>query len=225
MSDLFLEIACFNTPSALLAERAGASRIELCSNKNLDGLTPNFEEFEEIRKLLNTKIHIMIRPKGGNFIYSSEEFERMKSDLIRFKELGADGFVFGCLDEQGEINLTQNQKLIELAGGLPCTFHKAFDVCINQSKSLKELIELGFSEVLTSGGKDTAMEGIKQLVLLNEIASNKIKILIGGSVRANNIKHISHLTSINRFHSSAILDGGETANYEEIDALLNCKAE
>ena len=129
-----IEIACFNPESAIIAFENGADRIELCNGLSEGGTTPDFETAKLLREKINIPIFVMIRPRGGDFTYSDEEFTQMKSELIQLKTLNIDGFVFGILDEKDEVNVAQNKELVELAEPFPCTFHRAFD----RAKSLHE---------------------------------------------------------------------------------------
>lgn len=219
MRDQLLEIACFNAQSALIAAANGAQRIELCSNKEADGLSPAFETCTELLPLLDIPVNIMIRPRAGNFCYTEAEFLQMQNTLQRFKLLPINGFVFGILNEDTSINIAQNAQLIKMAQPLPCTFHKAFDVCDNLETSLETLIQLGFKNVLTSGGAASALEGVPQLKQLNEHAQGKINILVGGSVRSNNLENLKELTGVNHFHSSAINNGSEICDAVEVQNL------
>ena len=214
-----LEIACFEITSAETALNSVADRIEFCSDFLQGGLTPNFEEFQYLKDKYDKPIHVMIRPSGGSFMYSDEEFKRMKSDLSAFKKSGADAFVFGILGEHQEIDVEKNKTLIDLAEEIPCIFHRAFDRTPNLQKSAETLIELGFSEVLTSGGKPTAMEGKENLKMLIETFGENLKILIGGSVRSSNISELQEFTKGKRFHSSAILDYETFTNPNEIKKM------
>lgn len=200
-----LEIACFEITSAETAMKSMADRIEFCDNFELGGTTPDFYEFLHLRRTFKTPVYVMIRPKGGPFFYSAEEFIQMKSSLISFKEAGADGFVFGILDSHNEIDEAKNLELLELAGEIPCTFHRAFDRTSHLEKSIQTLIRLGFKTVLTSGGKKSAMEGKEALKTLIQKYSNQIEILIGGGVRSENIAALKEFTGGLSFHSSAIL--------------------
>ena len=213
-----LEIACFNIASAIISQHAGADRIEFCAEMNVGGITPKLADFI----LLKSKIHIpvfgMIRPRGGDFVYSMEEFEQMKNDILEFKNVGADGFVFGILTENKEVNFIQNKELIELANPFPCTFHRAFDEINNQMEALDTIIECGFSTLLTSGNVNNALEGLSLLKALASKANDKICIMPGGGVRANHIEILKENIITNWFHSSAVLQN-ETANMDEVFIL------
>lgn len=213
-----LEIACFNMESAIIAQHAGANRIEFCAYMNVGGVTPKLEDFILLKSKILIPIFVMIRPRGGNFIYSKEEFEKMKNDILQFKNAGADGFVFGILTKNNEINSVQNKELVELANPLPCTFHRAFDEINNQMQALETLIECGFRTLLTSGNAKNAIEGLAALKALALKANHKICIMPGGGVRSNNIEIFKENITTNWFHSSAVLQN-ETANMDEVFML------
>ena len=214
-----LEIACFNLKSALIAQENGADRVELCANMKEGGTTPDFKIAEQARKELNIDLNVMIRPRGGDFVYTNTEFEQMKSEIVAFKKLTVDGFVFGILDREGNINMDQNQELVALANPIPCTFHRAFDVVTDVYQSLENVIECGFRTILTSGQKENVVEGISILGELVKKANNRIIIMPGGGLRSTNIGLLKEKTNATFYHSSAIVEMGETANAAEIEAL------
>lgn len=214
-----LEIACFEITSALIALQSLADRIEFCSERNEGGLTPNIEEFRYLRSLHKKPIFIMIRPKSGSFLYSDEEFEQMKKELLQFKAAGADGFVFGVLEEGNRIDKERNKSLLELASPLPCTFHRAYDRTPDLKESIEQLIELGFTAVLTSGGASTAMEGKEVLKELQELYGSKIDILVGGGVRSSNISELQKEIKSLYYHSSAVPQYETFVNEVEIKSL------
>ena len=214
-----LEIACFEITSAETALKSMADRIEFCHDFEKGGVTPDFYEFMHLKRTYKTPVYVMIRPKGGPFYYSAAEFIQMKSSVITFKEGGADGFVFGILDSENEIDVDKNRELLDLAGDVPCTFHRAFDRTENLEKSIETLIKLGFKTVLTSGGKKSAMEGKDNLKNLIEKYGNQIEILIGGGVRSKNISELRKFTGGTSFHSSAIKDYDTFVTEDEIKKL------
>lgn len=216
---MFLEIATFDITSAEIALNSVADRIEFCADISLGGITPNIEEFKYLKEKYLTPIHVMIRPVGGNFLYSNQEFLQMQNDILTFSKANADGFVFGILDENHEVDVEKNKILVDLANGKPCVFHRAIDRTKNIFESTEKIIELGFKEILTSGGKNSAMEGKENLKKLVEDYSDDIKILIGGGVRSNNISELKNVTGGNYFHSSAVLPYESFANAEEIKNL------
>ena len=214
-----LEIACFNLKSALIAQENGADRVELCANMKEGGTTPDFKIAEQARKELDIDLNVMIRPRGGDFVYTDAEFEQMKSEIVALKKLNIDGFVFGILDREGNVNMDQNQELVALADPIPCTFHRAFDVVNNMYQSLENVIECGFKTILTSGQKENVVEGITILAELVKKANNRIVIMSGGGLRSTNIGLLKEKTKAVFYHSSAIVELGETANGGEVKAL------
>lgn len=216
-----IEIACFNPESAITAFENGADRIELCDGLSDGGTTPDFETVKQLRAKISIPMLVMIRPRGGDFTYSDEEFAQMKSDLRHLKSLKVDGFVFGILDENDEVNTLQNKELVELAKPYPCTFHRAFDRAKDLETSLEKVIGCGFTTILTSGQKPNVSEGRENLKKLVELSAGRIEILVGGGLRSTNIKEIREFTQAQYFHSSAITDGGAFASAEEVVALKN----
>ena len=214
-----IEIACFNLESALIAQKAGADRVELCADMLVGGTTPIIETIQQARKHLTIDLYVMIRPRGGNFVCSEAEFEQMKLEIETIKKLGVNGFVFGILNKDKTINIEQNKVLVELVKPFSCTFHRAFDEVLNVEKALENVISCGFSTILTSGTFPNVMEGkevLKQLVIQ---ANNRIEIMPGGGLRSTNISELNEMVKANWYHSSAITDGSETANPEEIIQL------
>jgi copper homeostasis protein len=213
-----LEIACFNIESALLAQQAGADRVEFCANMELGGTTPLLNDFLTIKSKIDIPVYVMIRPRGGDFVYSNAHFEQMRNSIIQFKNAGANGFVFGVLTSNGEVDINRNKQLIQLADAVPCTFHKAFDEVENPAIALQQLIAIGFKNVLTSGQQPTAMLGLNLLKQLSELTDNKINIMVGGSVRSNNIAALKQEIPSKWFHSSAIIQGS-AADFDEVKNL------
>ncbi|WP_298139310.1 copper homeostasis protein CutC [Flavobacterium sp.] len=211
-----LEIACFNIESAQIAHENGADRIELCEGFEVGGTTPNIETIKQAREQLTIDLYVMIRPRGGNFVYSKEEFEQMKQDILHFKSLQVDGFVFGILNENNKVDIERNAELVDLAKPFPCTFHRAFDEISDNEQALEDVISCGFSTVLTSGTHSNVMDGIDVLKKLVHQAQNRITIMPGGGLRSTNIKHIQEVTQAKFYHSSAITDGNQIANATEI---------
>ncbi|RBN50241.1 copper homeostasis protein CutC [Flavobacterium psychrolimnae] len=214
-----LEIACFNLESAVIAQENGANRVELCANRTAGGTTPDFEFTKIVRDKVTIDLNVMIRPRGGDFVYSDFEFEQMKSEILALKKLQVDGFVFGILNEDGSLNELQNAELVDLAKPLPCTFHRAFDGVKNKFQALESLIEFGFKAVLTSGEETNAVDGVDVLARLVEKANNRIVIMPGGGLRSTNIGLLKAKTKAVFYHSSAVIGMGEIANPEEIKAL------
>ncbi|MEN9656369.1 MAG: hypothetical protein RL311_1350 [Bacteroidota bacterium] len=216
-----LEIACFNLNSVIIAQQNGADRVELCANMKEGGTTPNFEITQIAREKLTIDLNVMIRPRGGDFVYSDIEFEQMKAEILRFKKLKVDGFVFGILNKDDSINAEQNTELVALANPIPCTFHRAFDVVKNVYQSLESVIKCGFKTILTSGQEKNVVEGIDVLAELVKKANHRIIIMPGGGLRSTNSKLLKEKTAAGFYHSSAIVDSGEIANDKEVKALQN----
>lgn len=214
-----IEIACFNLESATLAQKAGADRVELCANVSVGGTTPSIEIIQQARKNLTIDLYVMIRPRGGNFVYSEVELDQMKSDIENIKQLGVNGFVFGILNEDKTINIEQNKALVELAKPFPCSFHRAFDAVSNYEQALEDVISCRFSTLLTSGTFSNVTEGKEVLKKLVEQAKNRIEIMPGGGLRSANISELNQIVNANWYHSSAITDGTEITNPEEIAQL------
>lgn len=211
-----LEIACFNLESALIAQKAGANRVELCADMSVGGITPTIEIIKQAREHLTIDLYVMIRLRGGNFVYSDVEFQQIKSEIETIKKLGVNGFVFGILNEDKTINIKQNKTLVEFAKPFPCTFHRAFDEVLNVEKALEDVISCGFSTILTSGTFPNVMEGKEVLKQLVNQAKNRIEIMPGGGLRSINSSALNELVNANWYHTSAITDNSETANFEEI---------
>ena len=214
-----IEIACFNLESVLIAQKAGADRIELCADIALGGTTPSAHIVRQAREHVILPLYVMIRPRGGNFEYASVEFEQMKSDISNLKALGVDGFVFGILNDDQTIQIEQNSELVALASPLPCTFHRAFDAVLNSKNALEDVISCGFSTLLTSGTYPNVMEGKDVLKQLNVQAQNRIQIMPGGGLRSTNISALNQIVNASWYHSSAITDASEIANPIEIMQL------
>lgn len=214
-----LEIACFNSDSAHIASAAGADRIELCAGADVGGTTPATATLSDIKASDHVKIpvFVMIRPRGGDFVYSEEEFIRMKASVEEHKSL-ADGFVFGILDRSHRIDLRRTSELVALAQPLPCTFHRAFDETIDLYKALEDVISCGLGTILTSGGESSAIEGCNQLQMLVSKAQGRIVIMPGGGVRSVNIKELQRRTNAAIYHSSALTDK-PVANFDEVRQL------
>ena len=214
-----IEIACFNVESALIAQNNGADRVELCDQMSVGGTTPNIDDIIKVSGFLEIDLNIMIRPRGGDFIYTDQEFDQMKQDILRIKQLKVDGFVFGILDQNNKVDVIRNKQLVDLAHPLVCTFHRAFDVVENFNESLEDVIACGFSTILTSAGKQNVVQGKQILKELVERANDRICIMPGGGLRSNNLAEISQYTGAKYYHSSAITNDTQLASAAEVQAL------
>lgn len=214
-----LEIACFNSDSALIARQNGADRVELCDAIEVGGTSPTIEIVKQVRANLSIDLYVMIRPRGGSFVYTEIEFQLMKTTVLAFKELKVDGFVFGILDENNRIDKDKNKELVELAHPLPCTFHRAFDEVSDVFQSLEEVIDCGFTTLLTSGQAQNVVDGVAVLSELVKKANNRITIMPGGGLRSSNIELILKETNALFYHSSAITGDSVIPNATEIQDL------
>lgn len=197
-----VEVCAGDIQSAQAAAQGGAQRIELCAALELDGLTPSAGLIEAARALPNIKLHVLIRPREGNFVYDAHEIEIMRNDILLAKRLGADGVVIGALTKDRDIDVKTCQYLMEAAQGMQVTFHRAFDQCSNPQKALEEIIALGCNRILTSGQQATADAGIPLLKQLVEQAKGRIIIMPGAGVNAGNAWHILHETGATEIHGS-----------------------
>jgi len=197
-----IEVCANSVESAIAAQNGGAYRVELCENLYEGGTTPSAAAIEMSRNLLQIKLNVMIRPRGGDFCYSDLEFEIMKKDILFAKNLGADGVVFGILKPDGTIDIERTGELVNLARPMTVTFHRAFDMTKNLLDSIVDLISLEIDCILTSGGKNKAYDAIDTLKKLQKQANGKITIMAGSGVNETNIKEIQEKTGITEFHVS-----------------------
>lgn len=179
-----VEVVCCSAADAVGAQAAGAGRIELCYNIAVGGLTPAPGLLKEVKAITELPVVAMVRPRAGDFCYSDGEFATMIEHAKVLADEGADGLVFGILDQNSRIDMDRCRTLRQKFTQLPCIFHKAFDALPDQKAGLEELIELQFDRVLTSGGKESALEGSAQLIQLRDEASERIEILPAGRIRS-----------------------------------------
>ncbi|GEL11299.1 copper homeostasis protein [Flavobacterium glycines] len=184
---MLLEICASSYQSAINAQNAGANRIELCSELALGGITPSYGLIKKVIENLSIPVHVLIRPRSGNFTYSEEEFEIIKTDIKLCKKLGCQGIVSGVLKADNTIDVIRTQELIELSKPLSFTFHRAFDWIENSSDAVEQLIAIGANRILTSGKKSSAQEGIVLLKELEIKAQNKLLIFPGGGINSENV--------------------------------------
>ncbi len=198
-----IEICANSVESAVKAQEGGAYRVELCAGIPEGGTTPSFGEMRMARQLLQeTKLHVIIRPRGGDFLYSQLEQEIMLHDIKVARQLGADGVVFGCLTAEGNVDIPAMKKLMNAVGDMNVTFHRAFDMCRNPKEALEDIIELGCTRILTSGLEANAFKGIPTLKELIEQANGRIIIMPGCGVNPSNIRQIAEETGAVEFHFS-----------------------
>lgn len=204
MTPFQFEICANGVESCLAAQAGGADRVELCAGIPEGGTTPPHGDIAAARELLTrTRLHVIIRPRGGDFLYSPLEISIMLKDIEHAKKLGADGVVFGCLTPEGDVDMEQMKRLVDASQGMAITFHRAFDVCRNPRKALEDIIELGCHRILTSGQQPTAEQGIPLLKELQQTAAGRITLLAGCGINEGNIARIASETGIREFHFSA----------------------
>lgn len=198
-----IEIAANSLASALSAFRAGADRIELCSNLELGGTTPGPGSLIASREKLNIPIHVLIRPRAGDFVYQSSEIEEMKRTIQFCREIKIEGIVMGFLTPEGKVDRDLTLQMADHAQGMDLTFHRAFDQVLDQEEALETIIDLGFDRILTSGGMPTVPEGIRQIANLIRQADERIIIMPGGGINNFNFKDVAEHTGAREFHMSA----------------------
>ncbi len=203
-SEVLLEVCVETVASAIAAERGGAHRIELCSNLAVEGVTPNPALIEQVRRQVAIPLHVLIRPRAGNFHYTTIEFEAIRNEIRQAKHLGADGLVFGALTSSSRIDVSGTCELVKLARPLSVTFHRAFDSCTDLPTALDEVVRTGADRVLTSGGARTAAEGAAMLAQLVKFAAGRIEILACGRIREDNIRRIVDSTGVRELHTSLL---------------------
>lgn len=191
-----VEIACCNIESVINANDGGATRIELFENLTDGGCTPSYGMIKKAKEVSKIPVYVMIRPRGGNFIYSAHEMDIMKTDIDICNQLNVDGIVFGILDEFSEVDIDKCKELLSLWNNKSATFHRAFDVTKDLEKSINTIIELGFERVLTSGGRNTAIEGVRNILDLYKKYKDKISVMAGSGITAENVHLFSELDEV-----------------------------
>lgn len=216
---MLLEVACFHLKDAILAAEAGANRIELCRDYDVGGITPTQSDIEKARQQIQVPLYVMIRPFTTNFVYTDEEVEVMKKQILFCKQQKCEGVVFGILDAQNRVNKDQCKALVALASPMQCTFHRAFDEAPDPFEALEDIIACGFTRILSSGGRGNADRNIASLKELITKANNRIIIMPGGDVRSSNIKKIISDTGCKEIHTAAIDHLSRNLIVEEIHEM------
>ena len=194
-----LEVCVFSVESCLNAQRASAHRVELCGGFLEGGTTPSAGLIEHVRSLLHIDLHVMIRPRGGDFLYDDWEFETMKKDIETAQKYGANGVVFGILTQNGKVDLPRTRGLVSLARPMQVTFHRAFDMTPDPLEALEMVIKTGAHAILTSGQRQTAIEGVETIAQLVAAAAGRIKIMAGAGITAQNALQIA-ATGVDSLH-------------------------
>jgi copper homeostasis protein len=202
---LILVEACVDSVSSCIAaERAGARRLELCDALDVGGTTPSAGVIAACKVAVSIPVFVMIRPRGGDFIYSDEERDVMRRDVAIARELGADGIVTGGLHRDNTVDIDLIRMMVETARELPVTFHKAFDATPDLGASLESLVDAGVQRVLTSGGAPTAIEGASALADLVRRAGTRMIVMAGGGVRQNNVRNLVSVSHVQEVHARLV---------------------
>lgn len=197
------EICANSAESCLAAQQGGAHRVELCASMPEGGTTPSYGEIKLARKLIDIRLHVIIRPRGGDFLYSPLELDIMEEDIKMARQAGADGVVFGCLKSDGTLDMPAMERLMKAAEGMSVTCHRAFDYVADPFSAMEQLIDLKVDRILTSGQQVNALKGAPLLAELVKKADGRIIILAGCGVNESNIAEIARITGASEFHFSA----------------------
>jgi len=202
MKKVVLEAPVYTLEAALLAAEYGVDRLELCADFGEGGTTPSAGMLSQIKSQVNIPVFVMVRPRGGDFIYSEGELEVMKKDIALFKSLGADGFVFGVLTKEGHVDKEACKALLQAAGDAPSTFHRAIDASSDLEKSLQDIVDIGFKRILTSGGMATVSDGLENIKKMMQAAGNRIIIMPGGGTLPSHLQELASTGYLQEAHSS-----------------------
>lgn len=200
------EVCVESYDEAVRAVSAGATRIELCENLGCGGTTPSYGTIKKCVEKLGVPVMVMIRPRGGDFVYSEDEFDIMKEDILRCRELKVAGVVLGILTQDGQIDRQRTHKLVRLSRPLQVTFHKAIDVSTDLTESVSVLKEIGVDRILTSGGQKTALEGKAALIRMMDLASPVISIVVAGKVTFENFDEIRNQVPSGEYHGRKLVN-------------------
>lgn len=210
---VILEVCAFNLQSAVIAQKAGAARVELCDNPVEGGTTPSYGTIKTTREKIAIALYPIIRPRGGNFFYDEEELAIIKQDILLCKQLGCDGISTGVQKQNGEIDTDQLKRIVEWAYPMGVTCHRVFDATPDAFKALEDIIDCGCERILTSGQKSAAPEGSDMLAKLVQQADGRIIIMPGAGVRSSNIEKLIQETGATEFHTSARIMAPDPVTY------------
>jgi copper homeostasis protein len=190
--------------AAVAAEQGGAHRVELCSNLAVEGVTPSLELVEQVRRRISIPLHVLIRPRAGDFRYTAPEFELMKSEIAHLRQMGVSGVVLGVLNAGNQVDVLRTRELVKRARPLAVTFHRAFDESADLPAALDQVIQTGADRILTSGGARNAQEGSPMLSDLVKMAAGRVGILACGTIRETNVRKIIEATGVREVHASLL---------------------
>lgn len=197
---ILVEVCVDSVASAVAAERGGGARVELCGSLIEGGITPSAGLIEMTRAAVSVDLHVMIRPRGGDFCYDRDEFEIMGRDVALAQRLGANGVVFGILDVNGNVDLARTRELVNAARPLSVTFHRAFDMTADLVRALDDVCAAGADRVLTSGGESTSLQARETIAQLVRQAQNRIVVMPGGGIKAESARSLVELTRVSEIH-------------------------
>ncbi len=204
---VLIEVCVDSVASAVAAERGGAARVELCTSLIEGGITPSAGMIELVRAKIGIGLQVIVRPRGGDFFYSEEEFEVIRHDIETAKKLGADGVVLGLLDVAGHVDVERTRRLVDLARPLNVTFHRAFDMSADLFRALDDVCATGADRLLTSGGEQTCMQGVEMIAQIAKATDGRMVVMAGGGIAPDDVTRIIERTGVREIHvglSSAV---------------------
>jgi len=216
---MITEICVDSVRSAIEAERGGADRLELCCALNEGGITPSIGLLRSVLQMVSIPVFVLIRPRGGDFIYSDSEMDVMRMDIEAAREAGCHGLVLGVLTEAHRVDVARTRSLVEHAGSLPITYHRAFDLIEDQCAALEEIQAAGANRVLTSGGMVSALLGVERLKALQQQAGDRVHILAGGGLRSSNVRAIVEGSGVQEVHTSLLMKSAAQQNAGNTQAM------
>jgi copper homeostasis protein len=211
-----IELCVEGVDGLVAAQQGGADRVELCASLLEGGLTPSLGTVRTALRVTTVPFHVMVRPRGGDFLYSAHEFDSMLDDTGIFRDAGAAGVVFGCLTEQGDVDADRTRALVQRAGPIASTFHRAFDMTRDPQAALEALIACGVGRVLTSGQRDRAEDGAKLLRRLHTQAAGRIVVLGCGGLRPETIAGVQAVAQLDELHFSAPMETSSAMRWRNI---------